>query len=137
MDSTDDSREYPCLVRVTDGKETQFSTHVRIFPFLSTKLDLVWQQITSGELDKFLSAYGALLRSSMSTLRKRDKKREKLRAEKIAARKQRLAEPIAIEGPKRGKGRRKRQRRINAAIKQEAARQRIQEKQEGKGKAKA
>jgi hypothetical protein len=32
MDSTDDSREYPCLVRVTDGKETQFSTHVRIFP---------------------------------------------------------------------------------------------------------
>lgn len=95
------------------------------------------QQITSGKLDKFLSAYGALLKSSMSTLRKRDKKREKLRAEKITARKQRLAEPIAIEGPKRGKGRRKRQRRIKAAIKQEAERQRVQEKQEEKGKGKA
>ncbi|KAN0127908.1 Signal recognition particle, SRP9/SRP14 subunit [Lactarius tabidus] len=120
MDSTDDNREYPCLVRVTDGKETQFSTH-----------------ITSGELDKFLSAYGALLKSSMSTLRKRDKKREKLRNEKITARKQRLAEPIVIEGPKRGNGRKKRQRRIKAAIKQEAARQRIQEKQEEKEKGKA
>ena len=104
---------------------------------VSTKLDLVWQQITSGELDKFLSAYGALLKSSMSTLRKRDKKREKLRAEKVAARKQRLAEPILIEGPKRGNGRKKRQRRIKAAIKQEAARQCIQEKQEGKEKGKA
>ncbi|KAH9980772.1 signal recognition particle, SRP9/SRP14 subunit [Russula compacta] len=119
MDSTDDTREYPCIVRVTDGKEAKFSTH-----------------ITSGQLDKFLGAYGALLKSSMSTLRKRDKKREKIRSEKLAARKQRLAEPIVIAGPKRGKGRRKRQRRVKAALKQEAARQRIQEKQEAKEKAK-
>jgi signal recognition particle subunit SRP14 len=68
----------------------------------------------------------------MSTLRKRDKKREKVRAEKLAARKQRLAEPILVEGPKRGNGRRKRQRRVKAALKQEAARQRMQEKQESK-----
>jgi signal recognition particle subunit SRP14 len=68
----------------------------------------------------------------MSTLRKRDKKRGKLRAEKLAARKQRLAEPIAIEGPKRGNGRKKRQRRIKAAIKQEAARQKQEEKEKGK-----
>lgn len=34
MGSVDDSREYPCIVRVTDGKETRFSTHVRIFPGL-------------------------------------------------------------------------------------------------------
>jgi signal recognition particle subunit SRP14 len=91
-------------------------------------------QITSGQLDTFLNAYGALLKSSMSTLRKRDKKREKVRAEKLVARKQRLAEPVPIEGPKRGKGRRKRQRRIKAALKQEAARQRMQEKQEAKEK---
>ena len=32
MDSADNGREYPCVVRVTDGKETQFSTHVSIFP---------------------------------------------------------------------------------------------------------
>jgi signal recognition particle subunit SRP14 len=63
----------------------------------------------------------------MSTLRKRDKKREKVRAEKQAARKHRLAEPVPIEGPKRGNGRRKRQRRVKAALKQEAARQRTQE----------
>jgi len=97
----------------------------------------ILQQITSGQLDKFLNAYGTLLKSSMSTLRKRDKKREKVRAEKVAARKQRLAEPIAIEGPKRGSGRKKRQRRIESAIKQEAARQRVQEKREGKEKGKA
>jgi len=94
-------------------------------------------QITSGQLDKFLSVYGALLKSSMSTLRKRDKKRERVRAEKLVARKQRLAEPILIEGPKRGKGRRKRQRRVKAALKQEAARQRIQEKQESKERTKS
>jgi len=93
-------------------------------------------QITSGKLDTFLNAYGALLKSSMSTLRKRDKKREKVRAEKLATRKQRLEEPIPIEGPKRGKGRRKRQRRVKAALKQEVARQRMQEKQEAKEKTK-
>ncbi|KAI9511868.1 signal recognition particle, SRP9/SRP14 subunit [Russula earlei] len=119
MDSADDSREYPCIIRVTDGKEAKFSTH-----------------ITSEKLDKFLSAYGTLLKSSMSTLRKRDKKRERVRAEKLAERKQRLAEPILIEGPKRGKGRRKRQRRVKAALKQEDARQRMQEKQEAKEKTK-
>ncbi|KAI0297557.1 hypothetical protein B0F90DRAFT_1738078, partial [Multifurca ochricompacta] len=98
MDSTDDSREYPCLIRVTDGGDTQFSTH-----------------ITSGKLDKFLGAYGTLLKSSMNTLRKRDKKREKLRTDKLAARKQRLAEPIPIEGPKRGNGRKKHRRQHASA----------------------
>lgn len=117
MDVADDTREYPCIIRAIDGKEVSFSTH-----------------ITSKQLDTFLNAYGVLLKSSMSTLRKRDKKRERDRAEKLAARKQRLAEPVPIEGPKRGKGRRKRQRRIKAALKQEAARQRIQEKQEAKEK---
>jgi signal recognition particle subunit SRP14 len=93
-------------------------------------------QITSVQLDKFLGAYGALLKSSMGTLRKRDKKREKVRAEKFAARKQRLSEQIRIEGAKRGKGRRKRQKRVKAALRQEAARQSIQERQESKEKAK-
>ncbi|KAH9987700.1 signal recognition particle SRP9/SRP14 subunit [Russula vinacea] len=110
MDVGDDTREYPCIIRVTDGNEVTFATH-----------------ITSGQLDKFLNAYGTLLKSSMSTLRKRDKKREKARAEKLAARKQALAEPVLIEGPKRGNGRRKRQRRVEAALKQDAARQRMQE----------
>jgi len=106
-----------------------FDKFIAIFPELDFS-----SQITSGQLDTFLNAYGALLKSSMSTLRKRDKKRERVRAEKLAARKQRLAEPVPIEGPKRGKGRRKRQRRVKAALKQEAGRQRMQEKQEAKEK---
>jgi signal recognition particle subunit SRP14 len=129
MDVGDDTREYPCIIRVTDGEDVTFSTHVRTFrrihrhyrpePFIT--------QITSGQLNKFLNAYGTLLKSSMNTLRKRDKKREKVRAEKLAARKQGLAEPVPIEGPKRGNGRRKRQRRVKAAQKQDAARQRMEE----------
>jgi signal recognition particle subunit SRP14 len=71
----------------------------------------------------------------MSTLRKRDKKREKVRTEKLVVRKQQLAEPVLIEGPKRGKGRKKRERRVKAALKQDAARQRLEER-EAKEKAK-
>ncbi|KAH9973198.1 hypothetical protein BGW80DRAFT_1308716, partial [Lactifluus volemus] len=119
MDSANELREYPCVIRVSNGKDAKFSTHV-----------------SSGQLDKFIGVYGTLLKSSMSTLRKRDKKREKVRAEKQAARKQRLAEPISIEGPKRGNGRRKRQRKVKAALKHETARQRMQEREEAKEKAK-
>jgi signal recognition particle subunit SRP14 len=136
MGVADDTREYPCIIRATDGKDVSFSTHVRTILINSSQFQS-WtfsSQITSGQLDTFLNAYGALLKSSMSTLRKRDKRREKVRAEKLAARKQRLAEPVSIEGSKRGKGRRKRQRRVKAALKQEAARQRMHEKQEAKEK---
>jgi len=58
----------------------------------------------------------------MSTLRKRDKKREKVKAEQLALKKKKLSETVVIEGPKRGSGRRKRQRRVKAAVKQEEAR---------------
>jgi signal recognition particle subunit SRP14 len=89
-------------------------------------------------LDAFHNIYGALLKSSMTTLRKRDKKREKQRAEEAAKRKRRMAEPIPIEGPKRGNGRKKRQRRIKAALKQEDSRQRAQQREEAaKGKTKS
>ena len=70
---------------------------------------------------KFHAAYGTLLKNSMPTLRKRDKKREKERAERIAQARKRNSEPVIIEGPKRGSGRKKRQRRLKAAMKQEAA----------------
>jgi signal recognition particle subunit SRP14 len=68
----------------------------------------------------------------MITLRKRDKKREKQRAEQAARRKQRMVDPIEIEGPKRGSGRKKRQRRIKAALKQEESRRRFHEREEGR-----
>ncbi|EPT03411.1 signal recognition particle SRP9/SRP14 subunit, partial [Fomitopsis schrenkii] len=119
MSSEDDStKEYPCLVRVTDGDETKFSTKVE-----------------PGQLETFHTTYGALLKSSMTTLRKRDKKREKQRAEDMARRKRKLAEDIAVEGPKRGAGRRKRQRKLKAAAKQTEARKRVQEREEAKARA--
>lgn len=120
MDEGDQSgktsnNEYPCLVRVTDGKKAHFSTHVR-----------------SADLMKFYAAYGALLKASFITLRKRDKKREKQRAEQTARRKQRMVESVVISGPKRGNGRRKRQRKVKAASKQEAAKERAAKKEETK-----
>ncbi|KAH9837374.1 signal recognition particle SRP9/SRP14 subunit [Rhodofomes roseus] len=120
MSSEDDAtKEYPCLVRATDGNETKFSTKVE-----------------PGDLEGFHTTYGALLKSSMTTLRKRDKKREKQRAEEIARRKRRLAEDIAVEGPKRGAGRRKRQRKMKGAAKQAEARKRVEEREEAKSRAK-
>lgn len=70
----------------------------------------------------------------MTSLRKRDKKREKQRAEDATRRKRRLAEQITIEGAKRGNGRKKRQRRMNQAIKLEETRKRVQEKEAVKAK---
>ncbi|GBE77586.1 Signal recognition particle protein [Sparassis crispa] len=120
MSSADDeNKEYPCLIRVTDGKEANFSTRVQ-----------------PDELEKFHSAYGTLLKASMTTLRKRDKKREKQRAEESARRKRRLAEEIVIEGAKRGNGRRKRQRKLKATLKLEEARKRAHDREEGKTRVK-
>ncbi|KAI6017484.1 signal recognition particle SRP9/SRP14 subunit [Pisolithus marmoratus] len=116
-DEDDSNKEYPCLVRVTDGKKTQFSTHVK-----------------PGDLMKFHATYGSLLKASFTTLRKRDKKREKHRAELAARRKQRMAEPVVIKGPKRGNGRKKRQRQVKAAIKLEAAKARAAKKEETRTK---
>ncbi|PAV22572.1 signal recognition particle SRP9 SRP14 subunit [Pyrrhoderma noxium] len=107
-----DDREYPCILRATDGKNVNISTHV-----------------LPGELEKFHSAYGALLKGSMPSLRKRDKKREKEKAERIAARKKLATEPIVVDGSKRGSGRRKRQRKVKAALKQEESRKKFEERQ--------
>ncbi|GJJ13223.1 hypothetical protein Clacol_007474 [Clathrus columnatus] len=115
--SEEDEKEYPCLIRATDGKHIEFSTHVQ-----------------PKDLEKFHAIYGSLLKASMLTLRKRDKKREKLRAEQQAAKKRKLAEPIVIRGPKRGNGRRKRQRLIKAASRQEEARKKAAEKESAKEK---
>ncbi|KAI0311012.1 hypothetical protein OF83DRAFT_1152856 [Amylostereum chailletii] len=139
MGSADNSKEYPCLVRVTNGKEIKVSTRVRRSPpfHSSTPSSRPCPQVMSSSLDKFLHAYGTLLKGSMGTLRKRDKKREKLRAEQAAARKRRLAEAVVVEGPKRGNGRKKRQRKAKAAAKREEVRKRVQEKEDAKAKARA
>ena len=83
----------------------------------------------------FQSSYGTLLKAKMTAyMRKRDKKREKLRAERVALRKKKLAQDIVIEGPKRGANRAKRQRRLKAAKKQEATRAAIKAAEETRAK---
>ncbi|KAF8346143.1 signal recognition particle, SRP9/SRP14 subunit [Amanita rubescens] len=117
-DGAEDTREYPCYIRVMDGKQVRFSTRVN-----------------PGELEKFHAAYGSLLKSSMTTLRKRDKKREKTRAEQAARRKKRMTENVVISGPKRGSGRRKRQRLVKAALKQQESQKKFKERDEKRKKA--
>ena len=84
------------------------------------------------ELDGFSVRYGSLLKLSMTTLRKRDKKREKTHAEEGAKRRLKMTELIVLDGHKRGKGRRQRQRKIRALLKQQASQKKFQEREEGK-----
>ncbi|KAF6753276.1 signal recognition particle, SRP9/SRP14 subunit [Ephemerocybe angulata] len=113
-----DTQEYPCILKVTDGGKTNFST-----------------KVVSSELTKFYAAYGSLLKAAMASLRKRDKKREKGNAEQAAKRKKRMLEPVKIDGPKRGGGRRKRQRQIKAAVKQQESQKKFKEREEARSKA--
>lgn len=111
MAGSDAEREYPLLVRAVDGDDVKFSTLAQ-----------------PSDLEVFHTHYGTLLKAKMTaSLRKRDKKREKLRAERAALRKKKLEQDIVIEGPKRGNGRSKRQRRIKAARKLEETRARIRQ----------
>ena len=38
MDVSDDTREYPCIIRAIDGKDVSFSTHVRYIFINSSQL---------------------------------------------------------------------------------------------------
>jgi signal recognition particle subunit SRP14 len=66
----------------------------------------------------------------MTTLKKRDKKKEKARFEKAQLRRKKLATDVEIIGPKRGAGRKRRERRVAAAIKQTEARENQAERDE-------
>jgi len=87
-------------------------------------------QIHPDELEKYNTAYGALLKASMFALRKRDRKREKARAELQAQKRKKLAEEIKVDGPKRGNGRKKRQRLAKALQKQQETKERIEKAKE-------
>jgi len=111
--------EHDVLLRFTKG-DSKLSTRVRLhspLPCLPTQTssesissdDI---QIPPSRLPEFQTRYGALLKSSMApTMRKRDKKREKSRAEATAKKRRELYVNVEIgsEG-KRGKGRRQRVR---------------------------
>ncbi|KAF8545544.1 signal recognition particle SRP9 SRP14 subunit, partial [Imleria badia] len=120
MDDADPNgkKEYLCLICVTHGKKANFSMHV-----------------ISSDPPKFHTAYGSLLKASFMTLRKRDKKCEKLCTEQLTKRKQHMAEPVVISGPKHGNGQRKRQRKVKAVIKQEQAKERSAKREDEGAKA--
>ena len=73
----------------------------------------------------------------MTTLRKRDKKQEKLRSEEAAKRRKHMTEPIVLDGPKRGKGRRTHQRKVKALLKQEESQKKYREREEARIKSEA
>ncbi|EDR01078.1 uncharacterized protein LACBIDRAFT_312570 [Laccaria bicolor S238N-H82] len=105
--TTNDDGEYPVLLRVNHGgaKESKISTI-----------------ISPGALPAFHAHYAVLLKAHLTPLlRKRDKKREKVKSDLATKRKKRMTEPIVVEGPKRGNGRRKRQRLVKAVKKQESS----------------
>lgn len=141
----EEGKEYPLILRAVDGGDVKFSTLVctvsdrRLSSRTDTHLLLdiarTTVQVQPSELSLFQQSYGTLLKAKMTThMRKRDKKREKLRAERLTARKKRLAVEIVVEGPKRGAGRLKRQRRAKSAKKQQVARERVRKAEELKAK---
>ena len=87
-------------------------------------------QVDSKQLLKFHAIYGSLLKASMTSLRKRDKKRDKHRVEEAAKRKKQMTEPIVLDGNKRGSGRRQRQRKIKALLKQQESQRKFREREE-------
>ena len=127
----EEKTEYPCLLRASDGGKVKFSTRVRTPAQLSLLSPLYSKhQVNSSDLEKFHTVYGALLKSAFTaSLRKRDKKRERLRAEEALKKRKKMVEDVVVEGPKRGKGRRARQRKVKALLKQEQGRNRWRERE--------
>jgi len=135
-EQTSDDREYPVLLRATNGKDINISTRVSPCPRSCSVAPNSAYKVLPSALHTFHAAYGALLKQSFTGLKKRDKKKEKQRAEELAARRRKLYEnPIKVIGPKRGKGRRRRQRLLKASLKQEAAKKKLEKKEAQKAKA--
>jgi signal recognition particle subunit SRP14 len=63
------------------------------------------------------------------TLRKRDKKKEKIRLEQLALRKKKIMEGVQVVGPKRGNRRRKRVRLSKVKERLEESRRRFEERE--------
>ncbi|KAG9053680.1 hypothetical protein FS842_007482 [Serendipita sp. 407] len=113
VDSDNKTGEFSCLLRATDGRTITISTHIQ-----------------PDALPRFHTHYGSLLKTTMTqSLRKRDKKKEKARLEAIVLKKKKMLEGITVVGPKRGNGRRKRDRLEKARQKLEEAKKRMEQKE--------
>lgn len=117
----DGSTEYPCIMRATDGHKVKYSTLVRYYTLPQPVIVHTYthprthEQVHPENLISFTKAYSALLKASLTTLRKREKKKDRARSKKNtgAAAAPTLAK---VEGPRRGAGRRKRMVRMRARL---------------------
>ncbi|CED85596.1 Signal recognition particle, subunit Srp14 [Phaffia rhodozyma] len=119
VEEDESKRTWSCAIKASDGK-TKFTTHV-----------------PSTSLDTFSTSYGTLLKASFAPhLRKRDKKKEKSKAEILVRERKRLEvvvqKGLPDETGKRGKGRGRHQRKVKALRKAEAALSKIVGKEERK-----
>ncbi|WVQ66185.1 uncharacterized protein L199_004364 [Kwoniella botswanensis] len=105
-----DGPEYEVLIRCTQG-DNKFSA-----------------KIPASSLSTFHSTYGALLKSSFAPLmRKRDKKKEKLRAESLAKKRREVYVDVVVgEGETKSEWSLSLQRKIKAQKKKESERERIE-----------
>lgn len=131
----DSGKEHDVLIRCTKG-DTKFSSrvshHLKYTPeftrssllLLTVKLaevaggrSTLTTQIPSSRLFEFHTKYGSLLKASLAPhMRKRDKKKEKARAEAAANKKREVYVDVAITGKKRGAGHRQRVSRVTTLL---------------------
>lgn len=134
---TEFSREYPCLLRVSDGGNVKFFNNSKLYsesPRLKLNIAVcipfVCFQVDSTQLPKFYQAYGTLPKSSMATLRKRQETREAACRAGSHSQKEIGRACLVVDGTKRGHGRRKRQRQMKAALKQRETLSKVKAKEE-------
>ncbi|EIM20733.1 hypothetical protein E3Q22_03366 [Wallemia mellicola] len=95
--------------------DSQYDVLLRASAQVGDKQHKTATRIASTQLDSFIGQYNSLLHQSLQAkMRKRDRKREKRKADIAAIRKRKLETPTDIPKTKRGAGRRKFQRKVKA-----------------------
>ena len=105
-----------------DKDDAQYDVLLRATAQVGEKQHKTATRISVASLEAVLAHYNALLHQSMQAkMRKRDRKREKRKADIAAVRKRALETPVVIPRTKRGSGRRKFQRKVKAELRRQAS----------------
>lgn len=113
------------------NSSTEYDVLVRASVQVGDKQHKTATRIPASQLEGFVSQYNSLLHQSLQTkMRKRDRKREKRKADVAAVRKRSLETPVDIPSTKRGKGRRKFQRKVKAEQRRQEALSKVQAQQQ-------
>ncbi|TIA88137.1 hypothetical protein E3P99_02767 [Wallemia hederae] len=107
--------------QMSDANDAQYDVLLRATAQVGEKQHKTATRIPVASLEAVLAHYNTLLHQSMQAkMRKRDRKREKRKADIAAARKRALETPVVIPHTKRGSGRRKFQRKVKAELRRQA-----------------